>query len=127
MLKIIIVLVLFCASFNAVADVTNEQNLELTKTLGFAQNGNPRAQYNLGLMYEYGNGVRVDYAQAAYWYQKSADQGFAEAQFNLGVMYYHGQGVPYDNAQARYWMRQAAAQGDREARNALQSAFGETW
>ena len=37
-----------------------------------------------------------DYAQAAAWYRKAADQGYAGAQYNLGVMYANGQGVPQD-------------------------------
>ena len=34
-------------------------------------------QKNLGTMYYNGQGVPQDYAQAAYWYRKAADQGDA--------------------------------------------------
>jgi uncharacterized protein len=53
-----------------------------------AVRGDPAAQFNLGLMYEKGQGVTRDTTRAALWYRKSADQGFAEAQNNLGRLYY---------------------------------------
>jgi len=52
-----------------------------------AEQGYPDAQYNLGVMYENGQGIAKDEAQAVAWYRKAAEQGFAPAQFNLGVMY----------------------------------------
>jgi len=76
-----------------------------------ADQGDAGAQYNLGDLYDYGQGVPQDYAQAAYWYRKAADQGYAPAQNNLGVLYDVGHGVPQDYAQAAYWYRKAADQG----------------
>ncbi len=58
-----------------------------------AEQGNARAQYNLGVMYENGRGVPQDYAKALQWYRKAAEQGVALAQNNLGVMYRKGRGV----------------------------------
>ncbi len=52
-----------------------------------AEQGDARAQYNLGLMYVNGRGVPQDYEKAIDWFTKSAEQGFAGAQNNLGVMY----------------------------------------
>ena len=69
------------------------------------------AQFNLGVMYDKGEGVPQDYAQAAEWYRKAADQSLGEAQFNLGVMYDKGEGVPQDYAEAVKWYREAADQG----------------
>ena len=40
-----------------------------------ADQGNANAQYNLGVMYENGEGVAKDDKQAVYWYRKAADQG----------------------------------------------------
>jgi hypothetical protein len=48
---------------------------------------NAGAQYNLGNMYDFGKGVLKDAKQAASWYQKAAEQGYAKAQSNLGAMY----------------------------------------
>ena len=44
-----------------------------------ADQGNARAQYNLGCSYEYGEGVSKDINEAKNWYKKAADQGFEEA------------------------------------------------
>ncbi|MCZ8135513.1 MAG: tetratricopeptide repeat protein [Porphyrobacter sp.] len=71
----------------------------------------PTDAYARGVAYYYGQGVSKDYATAASWYQKAADQGLANAQYNLGVMYEGGQGVPQDYATAVSWYRKAAGQG----------------
>ena len=52
-----------------------------------ADQGDANAQYNLGIMYDNGQGVPQDYAAAAAWYRKAADQGDARGQSNLGLMY----------------------------------------
>jgi TPR repeat protein len=53
-----------------------------------------------------------DYAAAASWYRKAAEQGDARAQFNLGIMYAEGEGVPQDYAVAASWFRKAAEQNN---------------
>lgn len=80
-----------------------------------AEQGNASAQYNLGVMYEKGLGVKQDDAQAVWWYQKSAEQGYADAQFNLGNMYYNGQGIRQSHANAMTWWKKAYAQGHAKA------------
>jgi TPR repeat protein len=85
--------------------------LELRKA---AEQGNARAQFNLGLMYATGQGVPQDYVEAARWFRKAAGQGNASAQYNLGVMYY-GRGVPQNYAEAARWYRKAADQGNASA------------
>lgn len=77
-----------------------------------AEQGDADAQYNLGVMYQYGRGVAEDPAEAATWYRKAAEQGDAGAQYNLGVMYVEGQGVAQDYDEAVAWYRKAAEQGD---------------
>jgi len=44
-----------------------------------AEQGEPDAQYHLGLMYEAGNGVAPDTTESLRWYRLSAAQGFADA------------------------------------------------
>src|SRR5579862_7032168 len=61
-----------------------------------ADQGNADAQYALGVIYYFGQGVPHDCAAAASWFRKAADQGNATAQFNLGLMYGNGRGVPQD-------------------------------
>ncbi len=74
-----------------------------------AEQGNAKAQYNLGLMYYNGEGVPQDYAEAVKWYRKAAEQGHAKAQLFLGNMYGNGQGVPQDYVQAYMWYILAAS------------------
>jgi hypothetical protein len=66
-------------------------------------------------MYATGEGVPHDYAEAAKWCRKAADQGMAKAQFALGNMYAIGEGVPQNDAEAVKWYRQAADQGMTKA------------
>ncbi len=84
-----------------------------------AKQGDADAQYNLGIMYERGQGVPQDDAEAVKWYCKAAEQGYASAQFNLGNMYGEGQGVPQDYAEAVKWYRRAAEQGNAGGQNNL--------
>jgi TPR repeat protein len=80
-----------------------------------AQQGVPEAQFNLGLLYDNGQGVPQDYAEAVKWYRRAAEQDHAKAQFYLALMYSKGQGVPQDNDEAMTWYRKAAEQGYDEA------------
>ena len=84
-----------------------------------ADGGDAEAQFCLGLKYASSEGAAQDYAQAAIWYLKAADQSHALAQFNLGVMYTRGQGVPLDEAKATMWIQKAAQQGDAGAQYLL--------
>src|SRR5271157_4999690 len=88
--------------------------------LANARAGDAGAQVKLGGLYYVGHGVQQDYAQAAAWYRKAADQGLAEAQFMLGVYYDSGgRSVPQDYAQAATWYRKAADQGFAVAQYSL--------
>ena len=84
-----------------------------------AEQGVAGAQFNLGVIYDKGQGVPQDYAEAVKWYRKAADQGYADAQTNLGVMYDNGQGMPLDDAEAAKWYRKAAEQGNTLAQTNL--------
>ena len=48
----------------------------------------------MGIMCSAGRGTVRDDAEAAEWYLKAAEQGYAIAQYNLGFMYEAGRGVP---------------------------------
>ena len=92
--------------------------------LPLAERGDAKAQVNLGLMYDNGEGVPQDDAEAVRWYRLAAEQGNADAQVNLGVMYDVGQGVPQDYAEAVRWYRLAAEQGDADAQVNLGAMYG---
>jgi TPR repeat protein len=80
-----------------------------------AEQGNEDAQYNLGWMYDKGEGVTQDYAEAVKWYRKAAEQGNKYGQNNLGVMYAKGTGVIQDNVYAHIWYNIAASLGNETA------------
>ena len=69
-------------------------------------------QFGLGLQCASSAGAAQDYAQAAEWYRKAAEQNHGLAQFNLGMMYASGQGVAKDDAQSVFWFGRAANLGD---------------
>ena len=76
-----------------------------------AGQGFPDAQYNLGLMYERGEGVTQDQTEAIRWFQLAAEQGVAEAQYKLGHRFAEGYGVSQGYAEAVKWYQAAAEQG----------------
>jgi len=69
-----------------------------------------------------GQGVRQDYAQAATWYRKAAEQGNAEAQFMLGLCTTWAM-VCADYAQAATWYRRPPKQGNAEAQFMLGALY----
>jgi TPR repeat protein len=80
-----------------------------------AAQGYAKAQFNLGIRYEKGEGVAQDFKTAAAWHAKAAAQGNANAQHNLGVCYEHGTGVAQDLKAAAEWYSKAAASGHANA------------
>jgi hypothetical protein len=88
-----------------------------------AERGDPSAQLTLGTAYAKGEGVSLDYAEAAKWVRRAAEQGHPEARFNLGVAYSNGLGVPRDPEEAARWFRLAAEQGHPGAQNNLGASY----
>jgi hypothetical protein len=80
-----------------------------------AAQGNASAQYNLGFLYEFGQGTPKNLAEAVKWYRRSAKLGNPAAQKALGLLYDIGQGVELDHAEAVRWYREAANQDFAEA------------
>ncbi len=78
----------------------------------FAEQGNASAQYNLGLMYQNGWGVRQDYGEALKWFRRAAEQGNSQGQDGLGSLYRNGRGVQKDYKESVRWYQLAAQQGN---------------
>jgi TPR repeat protein len=70
--------------------------------------------------------VPQNYPEAAKWFRKAAEQGYANAQYALGVCYYIGYGVTPNKAVAIKWFKKAAQQGLADAQKALKQ-LGESW
>ena len=80
-----------------------------------AEQGSPRGQYNLAVLYVMGRGVNHDEAEALRWYLRAAEQGESLAQFNVGMRYYEGHAVAPDQVEAYFWLNLAADQGVGDA------------
>ena len=87
-----------------------------------AEQGDAKAQFDMGLMYEAGYDVPKDLAEAVKWFRKAAEQGYLGAQLFLGWMYEKGEGVPKDEIEALAWYYIAAAVGNEDALKACGKA-----
>jgi TPR repeat protein len=83
--------------------------------LPLAEAGHVEAEFRVGVLHDFGQGVQRSLTEAATWYRRAAEQGHAEVQFNLAVMHDFGDGAPQSAAQAFQWFSKAAAQGDTAA------------
>lgn len=83
----------------------------------FAELGDARAQYNLGVSYLNGDGIAKNPAEAAKWFEKAAGQDYAYANYALGLC--------DENSHTVFFSRLAAAadQGVAEAQFRIGRAF----
>ncbi len=93
---------------------TYAQDYKAVKQL--AESGDAAAQFDLGTLYDLGEGVEKNYIEAAKWYKKAAEQGEVAAQYNLAIMYDTGEGVEQDIVQAYAWLSAAEVFGYKGAR-----------
>lgn len=98
------------------AAVAGDYSTALQEWRPLADQGDADAQFNLGALYDKGNGVLQDYKEAAKYYRLAAEQGSANAQYNLATMYYYGHGVLQDYIQAHMWYNIASANGAANSR-----------
>jgi len=84
-----------------------------------AEAGDPEAQFEMGVLHQYGRGVPQDLGRAVALYRKAAEQGHLGAQSNLGILYASGLGIPRDYSEALKWFTRAAEQGNSFAQNNL--------
>ncbi len=81
-----------------------------------AEQGDPKAQYQLGLEYCCGFGAGHDTPIALQWFCKSAEQGYGPAQYEVGRFYglrmatHYGESHRQDLILAYAWYRLAADQ-----------------
>ena len=72
-----------------------------------AEQGDAKAQVDLGICYCNGDGVPQDYTKAVKWFRKAAEQGNADGQYRLGVCCYGGMGVPERSGRGRQVVSQS--------------------
>jgi TPR repeat protein len=76
-----------------------------------AEENEPRAQFELGTLYEAGTGLKADLAAAARWYLKAAERGHVHGQYNIATMLETGDGIARDPVEALKFYTLAARQG----------------
>ncbi len=82
----VISLLLFAAAPSWGADIrkgfiaaqNGDYETALNEWRPLAEQGNAKAQFNLGVMYENGKGVLQDHKAAVKWYRLAAEQGLAD-------------------------------------------------
>jgi len=84
-----------------------------------ALKGSPEAQYMLGTMYHYGEGVNVDYNLAFKWYKESADKDYSDSFYEMALLYQEGKGVLASQENALYWYRKAHNSNDLRAKKKI--------
>jgi len=89
-----------------------------------AEAGDKNAIRQLAEVYYLGReGMEQDFAEAARWYLKLAQQGDVRAQTTIGLMYSRGYGVKKDPQAAHRWWSFAAAANDAGAQYNLGLAY----
>ena len=92
------------------------QYMDALKSFGrSAKNGNTDAQYQIGIMFLEGEGMKANPEEAAYWFRKAAQNGHALSQFEIGRCFLTGTGVQSGERMAAEWFWRAAEQGDPDA------------
>lgn len=85
--------------------------IALSKVKTGAQQGDPQAQYDLGLTYW----RDANYAEALPLLRAAATAGHADAQYLMGMAYLNGQGIVQNYRDAMEYFNKAAQQGHLEA------------
>ena len=86
-----------------------EEHIGIAKHL--AEQGNAAGQYEYGLDFFYGLGIRRNRKIAMEWIEKAVAQGLPAAQWFLSYCYREGKGYRQDDEQAFIWLKTAAANG----------------
>ncbi|MCP4474026.1 MAG: sel1 repeat family protein [Gammaproteobacteria bacterium] len=80
-----------------------------------AMQQNADAQYDLGLLYHKGYGVKKDNDKTLEWWEKAAKNGEGAMQYKLAMAYLAGKVTKKNPQKAAYWMQQAATNNYRSA------------
>ena len=122
--QIVLVLILlfstssFANDFQEGLDAVYETDYEkaLKKLRPLAAKGHAAAQYNLGVMHEWGDGVPQDNSLAIKWYRNAAENSHKDAQNNLGAMYSKGEGIEQNFIEALKWFVISGENGSEDGR-----------
>ncbi|CAL2089942.1 T9SS type A sorting domain-containing protein [Tenacibaculum sp. 190524A05c] len=73
-----------------------------------AKKGNSLAAADLGILYKYGKGCKLNFNKARYWFEKAIEKGNSKASYSLGYLYLKGYGnIKQDYAKAIQWFKKS--------------------
>lgn len=118
-------LVAHAAAAASEADLWYQQGVALGKSGDFraalplirqaADAGHAQAQYTLGGMYAFGQGVVASRTEARLWYERAAAQHHPSALYNLGLYHDRGLGVAVNRPLALMYYKLGAHAGDGQS------------
>lgn len=92
-----------------------------------AERGYPLAEVGLGILFDYGLGVKQDYAQALAHYKVAADAGIGVGLYNLAGFHLDGHGTRKDAVKAAELYQKAMEAGYANAAGGLATALHDAW
>ncbi|MBZ5666656.1 MAG: sel1 repeat family protein [Acidobacteriia bacterium] len=84
-----------------------------------AKGGDPFAEFELGLAFEYGSDYEQDFERAFEWYAKAADQGHTVAEGNILAQHVLGQVSKWEPKTVLAQLKTRAESGDIDAQSTL--------
>lgn len=115
----------YAADINEIVDMLKRGDFSKVESdlVPLAEAGDPRAQYNLGVSYSFGNGIAKDPQKAFFWTLMAANNGDQRAKVNVASMYMEGKGTPRNIPEAVRWYEKAAQDGDVNADMSLAKIY----
>ena len=80
-----------------------------------AELNHSKAFYNLGVIYQNGFGVPINYLKAREYFEKAANLNDSDALYNLGLLYQNGNGVTINYSKAIEYYEKAASLNNLKA------------
>ena len=116
MKKVLLGLCLFSVALLSVADTSDYiWNQQFEKKMIKAEDGNLKAQYDVGNMYLKGQGTARNAKEAFKWFKKAAKKGYSRAQYKLGYLYHRGEGTKQNHSKGFKWVSKSAQQSYKPA------------
>jgi TPR repeat protein len=79
-----------------------------------AQRDHVEAQFQVAMLYLFGQGVKLDTEQGIHWLERAANNGSYAAANELAQIYIAGRGVPPNEAEAIKWMELATTIAEQD-------------
>jgi len=102
-------------SFDLYIDILDMDD-DAKETFEMAKDGDPDAQYELGMRYRHGDGVFSDEHESFKWLEMAAENGHVEAMYEVATCFDLGMGVSENEEAAMEWYRKAADRGHEHSK-----------